>query len=192
MSLPKDKLSTRPIYGAFLVPDKADPLIDYEWGGVDLLDTSQGLSVKIWLCFYDDDWIKIRDADAKITHNIIQVTNVKHISLAFDFNMHATVAYVVDGVGTHLYWYDTAQAKQIITKYGVDYLYPQLSLDDHRLHQSANADIIFAYIKNNNLYYRQQRDRFTIERLLEANIKEAVELKQIGMNTKNRFQFLFW
>lgn len=188
--MPDNKLSSSTISGAFLVPDKAESLVDFEWGGIDLLDTSQGLQVKIWKCFYKDDWIKI--TDDVITHDLLKVGNVKSLSLSFDFNMHATVTYVVDGIGTHLYWYDTAQSKQIITKYGVDYLCPQLSLDDHRLHQSANADIIFAYIKNNNLYYRQQRDRFTIERLLEANINEAVELKQIGMNTKNRFQFLFW
>lgn len=193
-----NELSTRPIYGVFLIPDKSDPMIDYEQGGIDLLDTSQGLQVKLWLCYYKDGWIKISDGDS-ITHSLIQVENVKHLSLAFDFNMHATIAYTVEvteGAAkyqeAYLYWYDTAQAKQITTKYGKDYKFPQLSLDDHRFEQSASADIIFAYIKNNNLYYRQQRDRFLIERLLYENLDEFIQLRQIGLNRKNRFQFLFW
>jgi len=191
--MPENTLSSSAIYSAFLVPDKYDFLVDYEWGGVDLLDTSQGLSVYIWKCFYADDWIQI--TNDHLTHKLIQVVNVKELSLAFDFNMHATIVYVAENADktrdTHLYWYDTAQGKQITTLYGQGYHSPQLSLDDQRLHQSANADIIFAYIKNGDLYYRQQRDRFTIEYLLSA-VNEAVTLKQIGMNTKNRFQFVFW
>lgn len=193
-----NELSTRPIYGAFLIPDKSDSMIDYEMGGVDLLDTSQGLWVKLWLCYYKDGWIKISDG-ADIVHNLVQVDNVKHLSLAFDFNMHATVAYTVEVTEStakyneaYLYWYDSAQSKQVITKYGKDYTFPQLSLDDHRLEQSANADIIFAYIKDHNLYYRQQRDRFLIERLLYSNLDENLQLRQIGLNRKNRFQFLLW
>jgi hypothetical protein len=192
--MPENTLSSSAIFSAFLVPDKAEPLVDFEWGGVDLLDSSQGLMVKIWKCFYHEGWICITDGVA--THQIIQIANVKHVSLAFDFNMHPTIAYVVENEdktrGAYLYWYDTALGAQTTTLYGPDYLFPQLSLDDHRLHQSANADIIFSYIKNNNLYYRQQRDRFTIERLLESGLSEDVELRQTGMNTKNRFQWLFW
>jgi hypothetical protein len=192
--MPENTLSSSAIFSAFLVPDKAEPLVDFEWGGVDLLDPSQGLMVKIWKCFYHEGWICI--TDDVTTHQIIQIANVKNVALAFDFNMHPTIAYTVENEdktrSAYLYWYDTALGAQTTTLYGPDYLFPQLSLDDHRLHQSANADIIFSYIKNNNLYYRQQRDRFTIERLLESGLSEDVELRQTGMNTKNRFQWLFW
>lgn len=191
--LPESKISHRPIYGAFLVPEKAEPLVDYEWGGVDLLDTSQGLMSCMWKCYYKDNWICI-DNDI-LFHQLIYVENVKSLSLSFDFNMHPTVAYTVEHENKErsafLYWYDTAQAAQITTEYGTEYITPQVSLDDHRLHQSANADIIFAYIKNGNLYYRQQRDRFLIERLLAEGLGEHAELTQIGMTTKNRFQFQY-
>lgn len=196
--MPENKLSTRPIYGAFLVPDKAEPLVDFEWGGVDLLDASQGLRVYIWKCFYDDGWICI--TNDIVTHRLINAENVKHVGLAFDFNMHPVISYIVERKiddkhltrETFLYWYDTAIGQQVTTKYGENHHFPQVSLDDNRLHQSASADIIFAYIKNDNLYYRQQRDRFTVERLLESQIPGGLELRQIGMNVKNRFQFLLW
>lgn len=192
-----NSLSSRPVYGAFLIPDKTDPMVDYEQGGIDLLDTSQGLQASLWLCFYEGNWIKIQSDN--ITHNLIYAENVKHLSLAFDFNMHPVIAYTVEVTKgnvkyqeTYLYWYDTAQSSQITTKYGRDYKTPQLSLDDHRLEQSSSADIIFAYIKNNNLYCRQQRDRFLEEYLLHENLDENLQLRQIGMSKKNRFQFLFW
>lgn len=191
--MPDNVLSSSPISGAFLVPDKVEPLVDYEWGGVALLDTSKGLMVYVWKCFYQDGWIKV--TNDIVTHQVIQVANVKHLSLAFDFNMRPTIAYIVENVDktrdTYLYWYDSQVPGQVNTLYGLGYVSPQLSLDDHRLRQSANADIIFAYIRNNNLYHRQQRDRFTTEYFHYAGIADAVELKQIGMNVANRFQFLF-
>lgn len=189
---PENKLSHRPIYGAFLVPNKAEPLVDFEWGGIDILDPSQGLQVQIWKCFYLNDWICIESDTQK--YQLLNVENVKSLSLSFDFNMHPTIAYTTEDANkersTFLYWYDTAQGSQITTEYGSSYLTPQVSLDDHRLHQSANADIIFAYIKDGGLYYRQQRDRFLVERLLDAEVGN-VELIQIGMTTQNRFQFVF-
>lgn len=192
MSLPENKLSHRPIYGAFLVPEKAEPLVDFEWGGVDIFNTSQGLMVYVWKCYYKDDWICIENDVTK--YQLINVENVKSLSLSFDFNMHPTIAYTVEREdkerSAFLYWYDSAQAAQITTEYSIEYHTPQVSLDDHRLHQSANADIIFAYIKSGNLYYRQQRDRFLIERLLAENLGD-VELIQIGMTSKNRFQFIY-
>lgn len=192
MSLPENSLSHRPIYGAFLVPEKAEPLVDFEWGGIDLQNTSQSLQVYIWKCYYRDNWICIENDVTQ--YQLIDIENVKQLSLAFDFNMHPVIAYTVEREdkerSTFLYWYDTGQAAQITTEYGTAYLTPQVSLDDHRLHQSANADIIFAYIKSGNLYHRQQRDRFLIERLLQEDVGD-VELTQIGMTTKNRFQFAF-
>lgn len=187
--LPENKLSNSPICGAFLVPKKTDPLIDFEWGGADLLDTSQGLLVKIWKCFYRDGWICIENDIAQ--HQLIQVENVKHLSLAFDFSMRPAVAYTTKKENQEsvafLYWYDTAQSAQVITEYGPAYLTPQVSLDDHRLHQSANADIIFAYIKNAKLCYRQQRDRFQKEYILSEAKNQ--KLTQIGMSKNYRFQF---
>lgn len=192
--MPDNVLSSSPISGAFLVPDKVEPLVDYEWGGVALLDTSQGLMVYVWKCFYQDGWIKV--TNDIVTNQVIQVANVVHLSLAFDFNMNPTIAYIVENIDktrdTYLYWYDSQAASQVNTLYGLGYVSPQLSLDDHRLRQSANADIIFAYIKNNNLYYRQQRDRFLTEYLLESGLSEDIELRQIGMNVANRFQYMFW
>lgn len=87
-----------------------------------------------------------------------------------------------------LYWYDTLAGGSVTTEYS-DAYNPTLSLDDKRMEQSATRDIIFAYLKSGNLYYRQQRDRYEIEYLLKENVSGS--LIKSGMNENLRFQFEF-
>lgn len=183
--LPNSSLSTESIPDAFAVPARNSPLLDYEIGGYDVGDTSQGLSVKLWRCYYENNIVMISD-NANITHNLISIFGITHLSFAFDLNMHPMVVYIKDNI-CYLWWYDSTQSQYVTTEYGEDYIYPQLSLDDNRSNQSQNADVIFAYIKDENLYYRQQRDRYLTEYLLK-NVGSS-KLKQIGMSKNSRFQF---
>ncbi len=195
--MPENERSIQPIRGNFLTPPRINPLIDHEWGGVDLNDTSKDLMNKLWRCFYQDGWIKIESGTIK--HSVLQIENVISLSLAFDFNMRVTLSYTTldltgGGSGvktTSLYWYDSSAQAMVTTNYGATVRNPQVSLDDHRLKQSSNADIIFAYVRNSSIYYRMQRDRYLIEYLFYPNLAAKTELIQIGMNTNNRFQFAF-
>lgn len=180
--LPDGQLSTSSVYAAFLVPTRVDELIDYEWGGIDLYDASQGLQVKIWTCFYEAGVIKVK-AD-QVVRELITVADVTALSFAFDLNMRPVVTYVVNNE-VFLWWYDTLVAQHVTTSFGSSYITPQLSLDDHRSIYSANADVIFAYIKAEQLCIRLQRDRYQIEYELGA----GQVLIQIGMMANNRFGF---
>ncbi|KXO78202.1 hypothetical protein AYL20_07450 [Acinetobacter venetianus] len=180
--LPDGELSTSSVFAAFLVPNRVDELIDYEWGGIDLYDASDGLQVKIWTCFYESGVIKVR-AD-QVMHDLITVTDVTALRFAFDLNMRPVVAYVVNDE-VFLWWYDTAIAEHTTSSFGTGIITPQLSLDDHRSIYSANADVIFAYIRDEQLCIRLQRDRYQIEYELGA----GQVLIQIGMMTNNRFGF---
>ena len=63
----------------------------------------------------------------------------------------------------------------------------RIAIDDSRDYYSAASDIFFAYTKNNNLYYRIQRENYANEYLIgPANGKL---LKRIGLTDKNRVQF---
>lgn len=180
--LPDGELSTSSVFAAFLVPNRVDELIDYEWGGIDLYDTSQGLQAKLWTCFYENGIIKVK-AD-QVIYELITVANVTALSFAFDLNMRPVVTYVVN-LEVFLWWYDTAAAEHVTTSFGAGIITPQLSLDDHRSIYSANADVIFAYIKAEQLCIRLQRDRYQIEYELGA----GQIIIQIGMMTNNRFGF---
>lgn len=181
--LPDNVLSMSAIQSDFLTGNRADQLIDYEMGGVAIGNTSQGFQ-KQWSCIYEDGAIKAGYDDNFQT--LLTVSDVTALSLAFDINMRPLIAYVVNNQ-CYLWWYDSSQSAQVITEWG-DYAFPQLSLDDKRSSQSANADVIFSYIKNNTLYMRIQRERFQIEHKLA----KAKRLIQIGMMTNFRFGFAFY
>lgn len=181
--LPDKMLSSAAIFGGFLVPDRINDLIDYEWGGKDLLDTSEGMQVKIWTCIYEDGWIKITD-NAEIQHSILEVANVTQLGFTFSLSMRVYITYVADG-RAYFYWYDSLTSAYVMTDYGIDTITPQLSLDDIRSSQSTNADVIFAYVRDDVLYTRMQRDRFQIE--YEMGV--ANQLVQIGMTSNYRFAF---
>lgn len=181
---PNNALSSQPVVAEFFTALRNDQLIDFELAGTDIQNTSQGLMIKIWKCFYENEQIKITNGDS--VYSLLTVENVTALGLAFDFNMRPLLTYVANEK-TYLWWYDTTVSKYVTTEFGAEYISPQLSLDDHRLHQSANADIIFAYVRNAKLCYRQQRDRYQIEHVL-SDAKNQ-KLTQIGMSKNYRFQF---
>lgn len=87
-----------------------------------------------------------------------------------------------------LYWYDSTVSGFTTTSFGSSVISPKVSLDDKRPKQSAIADVILTYVKNGNLYYRQQRDRFTVEYLLDDS-GIINRIKKFGMNNKLRLQW---
>ena len=189
--LPQNLPSKIPVPRPFLVPNRQKELIDYEWGGVAIQNTSLGLRHSLWECSYfkPQSSIVIRRTDLSEYHTIITgVPRVTRVGLAFDFNMRPTICFVQDEV-SKLYWYDTAQNKAIITEFaGMEN--PCISLDDTRLHQSHRADIILAYQRGRDIFIRQQRDRYQKEILFKRNFGVSM-LFQVGMNTGNRFEFKF-
>src|SRR5690606_945846 len=104
----------------------------------------------------------------------------------FDQLMNPTFCFVEDG-STKLRWYDTLVGQTVTTDYGPDYISPKVSLDDKHDNSGVN-DVIFAYIRNNRLYYRQQRDRYQIEYQVSDELVRRIQ--KIGMTSGFRFQFL--
>lgn len=190
MALPDGVLSTEPVEAPFL-GGRALPVTDirdYETGGIALQDPSQGLLVQTWRArILNNNTDIVVDADSVAETTLISGTNITEVSLAFDSNMNPAVAYVEDGTAK-LYWFDSTLPGQTTTEFpGI--VTPRVSLDDKRPLQSAIRDVIFAYLRDGNLYYRQQRDRYLTEYLLQEDVGSPGLIK-IGMNRQLRFQFL--
>ncbi|MCO1337134.1 hypothetical protein MO867_22680, partial [Microbulbifer sp. OS29] len=101
--------------------------------------------------------------------------------------MRPVIAYVEAGTAK-LYWYDSSAGAQTTSTWpGI--ITPRLTLDDKRSTQTSASDVIFAYLNNGHLYYRQQRDRYEIEYRLQENVNSPGLIK-IGMNRQFRLQFL--
>lgn len=186
--IPESRLSTTNLPSTFLAPDSLvmNANIDREQGGVDLDDGSQGLQVQNWIGFVDGDNLKVGPT-AETAPTILVRPGVTTFSFTFDQNMRATLAYTQAGVAK-LYWFDTNINAMTESSFA-GASYPRLALDDKRALQSLVRDIIFAYIRNDNLYYRQQRDRYTIEYLLKIGVRGR--LRNIGLTQNNRLQFMF-
>lgn len=185
--LPGNVLSTEVIPMPFLPPRDYPPqqLVDFEMGGVGLQDPSRGLQVKIWRCRYLSNLSFVLDADDVADITVLSLPDVTEFSFTFDQNMNVCIAYV-DATGAHLWWYDTTLPGRV-TLALTGAATPKIALDDKRTGELATSDIILAYIKSGNLYYRQQRDRFTVERLLAAGAGPG--LRRIGMGLNWRFLF---
>lgn len=165
----------------------ADLLVDYEQGGAALQDASQGLRVQLWTLRYEDGDFLLSAENVPETV-LFSRPGVEQIGLAFDNNMAPFVAFQDSG-GVAYRWFDPTQEQFAIS----DYLPagshdPRCTLDEKRELLDQYRDIILAYLRDGNLYYRQQRDNYGTERLLESG--NFIDLVAVGMNRQNSLQFL--
>lgn len=190
LPLPEPLLINEPVTSPFMYPrSKSYPLIEsWELGGVAIGDSSEELTRYNWQAWTDGRTITIKRSDLDTYHVLLMDDNITEIDFTFDQNMRPCIAYVAGGV-SKLYWYDTQQAKQVIDEYPL-ITNPRVSLDDKRRFNVANSDIIFAYIRDDKLCYRQQRQRFSVEYVLATDAKKRL-LWRIGMGRQNRFLF-YW
>lgn len=187
--LPGNSLSYIPVTGLLHSPDskRVRPLIDFERGGIDANDPSLGLLYQDWEFSYTLEGQIIVTSSSGNSHTILAVGGVTELSGTFDQNMAPVVTFVVDGV-IHLNWFDTLTNSRRTDVFGEGHS-PRVSLDDKRATQSSRSDVILAYIRNQTLYYRQQRDRYAVERQLKAGLSPITRLKNIGMTKNLRLLF---
>jgi len=193
MSLPENKLSTSPVYSAFLgaAALPTSKTTSYTDGGIGLADTSEGLTYQVWKgeivpnngTGLDDIWISADNLAPYIDHS---AAGISELSIAFNQNMVLHYAYVENGEAK-LHWYDSTLPGMVTTSFGT-VTTPRLTLDDKRDSQTSISDIVFAYLRDGDLYHRLQRDRFEVEYLLKTGVN--LELTKVGMNLGNRLQFM--
>lgn len=163
-------------------------LADYEMGGVGISDSSLGLRVQLWTLRYEGG-VAILSADNTPDTVLFTRPGIEQIALAFDNNMAPFVAFQ-DAGGAAYWWFDPLQSEHVFSGYLPTGSHdPRCTLDDKRDLQQSSRDIILAYLRGGNLYYRQQRDRYTVERLL-TDEHDLQMLVAVGMNRKNSLQFM--
>ena len=201
MSLPNNTFSSIPLESAFLGSRGAsvNPLLDYEDGGIDFNDPSEGHFYQWWRARVVGNTIVV-DAEHVEEQVLYTGTEITEVSLTFDQNMRPCLAFVDNG-RAYLQWYDTSVSRQVVTDLGSTVITPRVALDDKRSSQAGNSDIILAYLKEGTLRVRQQRDRFGIEYdpTLEVpepmrtqyrqQIAQSPGIVKIGMGHNNRVMF---
>lgn len=195
--IPMGRLSTVAVPADFMHPDDLEgaatfefgPISDYEMGGKAISDPSLGNQDRPWTITANEAGEVYFFAAENPEALFITLPGLSELSAAFDQNMRPVLAYVQDGVA-RLRWYDTVPGAYVVTDLPAGTISPRVALDDKRLTQTqlGDNDIILAYVRSGNLYYRQQRDRYEVEYLL--GVVGSAKLIRIGMNVVNRLQFL--
>ena len=170
----------------FISPYDEDynPIEEATVGGLAIGDGSAGRRVQRWTYFYAGGSINVIPEVGPIGWSMV-MPGVETLSGAFDNNMRPVVAYQ-KADGAYLYRYD-----EILEDYNTISILNATSsrcvVDDTRDVYNADSDVIWGYILDGNLYYRQQRDRFTIPYLIGP--APYGKLVRVAMNVNNRLQF---
>ena len=168
---------------AYLEGQHYDPLYQRVMGGIALNDPSLGRLVQPWSVAYVGTSIEIRPADGTLAFSMTEL-GVLAVSLAFDNNMAPAIAWMTTA-GANLYYYDTVTAGYI-TRFFTEVLSCRVAVDDPREFYTTMSDVIFGYTLGTNLYWRQQRDRYDIQRTVGPTTQL---LMRMGPSVGNRLQF---
>jgi hypothetical protein len=191
--IPMNRLSTTPQVAAFAGPDAIEAPNDYtdfEMGGVALSDPQEGLKAYRWVSWYDPEFETVNiEREGQPSTEVFSAPGLTELSFCFDQNMRPFYAYVQNGQAKFR-WYDTVFGGNVITLLNAADYSPKCTLDSKSFIQTTEGlnDIILAYVRGGTLYYRQQRDRFEVERSLA--VVGNFRLMKVGMNVINRLQFL--
>lgn len=189
MAMPNNSLSQTTQFYRWDGLDIADPtgLEDYEEGGLAINDTSKGLRYQLWT--FSIEGVSVY-AESVYTGRIKlfdepTAQNMQEIASCFDQNMQPFVAYK-SANQWHYRWWDSISSTFVISDLPTGVTSCRCTLDDKRLFEIANSDILLFYTLNGNLYHRRQRDRYTNEILLRTGIGGT--LVKVNMNGINRLQ----
>lgn len=183
--IPGNRIDNRTVLSVIAYPDnlKEIGLEDAKLGGLDIEDSSEGLLDYVWTATGNaetgDVVLQREGREPVYWYNI--GSSCKDLTLAFNQNMQPAIAWQDAEDNLWLRFYDSVSNTYATTSFGIGSC-PRLTLDDKRPNMSATSDVIFGYLRETSLYYRQQRDAFQIERLLVDDVSPATQLRRLGMS----------
>lgn len=193
--LPGNVLSTTPIVGNFLPPRQtvrsmpALGMVDVHYGGIAIGNPTAGLQYQLWTAQALPGGIYL-SAPNTPQYAILPGVAALWVALAFDQNARPFIAWADKNGQCSYYWYDTVGLNYVTSLVSGLVYRPFATLDDARPPQLQTSDVIFAYVRSGELYFRAQRDRYGVEYDL-GPAPASLQLAQLGMNTRNRVQFAF-
>jgi hypothetical protein len=127
--------------------------------------------------------IQVQPSDGSVVFTMT-ASEVLTISLAFDANMAPVIAWTTP-TDANLYYYDTLTSTYI-TRVFSGITSCRVCVDDPLKFYTSQSDVIFGYTINGNLCYRQQRDRYNIEYIIQPI---TGSLTKLAPSSVNRLQF---
>ncbi|MBD8496662.1 hypothetical protein, partial [Pseudomonas syringae] len=149
-------------------------------------DTSKGHLYQIWRARLIREQVLL-GATSVPEFVLYEGAGISEISFAFDQNMRPVLSFVQAGQ-PKIRWHDPVAGAQVVTDLPASALTPKVLLDDKRPTQESSSDVILAYVRDGGLYFRQQRDRYLVERLLATGITTGI--LRFGLSDQLRLQFM--
>lgn len=186
MSIPLNTFTVIPVHSQFMAPasDAYQAMIMRATGGTAIGDGSAGREIQLWTVKYEGTNINVYNALGVLSFTMV-IPGVTSVCLAFDSNMAVTICYTKSD-GSYLYFFNS-QSGQFETLFLIGVGACRVAVDKTSLFFNTNSDVLFVYSKAGVLYWRQQRDRYTIERTV-GPITAGQTLRRVGPNVENRLQ----
>lgn len=183
--IPSNAFTATAQVDAFVPPvdDIYNPTTVRASGGIAIGDGSRGREVQFWTADYVAGAIVVTPALGG-TGFTLTVAGVLTLSLAFDNAMRVVLGYMKDD-GAYLYYYNSL-TPAFETLYYATATSCRVCVDDTAEFYNSASDVIFAYVAGGNLCWRQQRDRYAVERVIGPATGKLV---RVGLNRGNRLQF---
>lgn len=193
--IPDNVLSTKPVRASLLYPDRfqlASLTEDYEMGGIAIQDPSEGLQYQPWFGYWrEDNAVCLKPGIDGEDIVLFYEPDLFEMSFTFDQNMRWACATQRTDGSFRWRWYDSAVEDYVITEVPEGVTAFHCTHDDKReiLVQTGRSDVLVSYIKDRNLYVRNQRDRYIIEHLLAETLPENLRITNFGMTERYRVQW---
>jgi hypothetical protein len=189
--LPDHVIST-PLQESPFLPNQSyidSKRVAYSIGGVGLNDPSQGPNFQLWTATLEVALSGLGsvyiEAATHVKSLLFTLNGMTEVSLTFDQNMQPVIGYLAFGQGG-IYWYDGTVPGFVFFNFAGVVNCPRVTLDDRQELDVSISDVLVFYTRVGNLYYREQRDRYLVEYLLETGVVGSV--LKVAMGENNRIQ----
>lgn len=157
-------------------------------GGPELFNSKAGITGYVWVAFVDSiDNITVKREDSDEKYVVTTRANVSQLDLTFDQNMRPFLTYVVDDIPYYFHFnsHDSSYSEVALD---TSIRFPRCELDMRDVQDIPNSDIILGYIRDGNLCYRVQRERFLQEHIIATDSNKTM-LWRIGRLLDGRFGY---
>jgi len=193
--------STIETLAPYIKPNELLPPVDKDLmqsvsiGPVNLNDSKSRLDNRYWLVSYDSGTVYIQGSVngewGTITALFLEPIVVEQISLTFDQLGRPLVFYRVGEDSLKLFWYNPVIGANEISLVATG-IEPKAGFDVPEDTSASYSDALLFYVRDDKIFMRTQRDRFTIEYSTPVNgvdiVAEGVTLEHVGARIDNRFQ----
>ncbi|WP_345842593.1 hypothetical protein [Shewanella algae] len=131
---------------------------------------------------------KMVNGDPVFEEELAIISSATELSATFDQN-GSPVIFNSDGMELELHWYDPVSAGYTSSSLGSGG-YPFATFDMRYAVNSASSDVIIFYLRDGNIYYRQQRDRYDVE-YQAPNTPYVDQVIEADMTVDYRLQLLY-